>query len=145
MANQERHHEETSNFSKGLLIGMLTGGAVGAAIALLYAPKSGRELRSDISEMTNVYVDKAGDVLNSATERAQQIVNEGRRKADHIIDDARNRASSLLTDAERIVTDARAKAGASGEKIAADVKKNAGKLSDATKAGVDAFKEEMNS
>jgi gas vesicle protein len=29
---------------KGLVIGLMAGGAVGAIIALLYAPKSGREL-----------------------------------------------------------------------------------------------------
>ncbi|MEP7218868.1 MAG: YtxH domain-containing protein, partial [Bacteroidota bacterium] len=47
---------ETSGLSKGLLIGLLTGGAVGAALALLFAPKAGRELRSDISDMTNDYI-----------------------------------------------------------------------------------------
>ena len=80
---------ETSGLSKGLLIGLLTGSAVGAALALLFAPKSGRELRSDISTMTNDYVDKMGDMLDNASERAQQIVNDGRTRAETIIDDAR--------------------------------------------------------
>ena len=45
--------------SKGLLIGFLTGGIVGAAIALLYAPKSGKELRKDIKDKADEFKDEA--------------------------------------------------------------------------------------
>jgi gas vesicle protein len=136
---------ETSGLSKGLLIGLLTGSAVGAALALLFAPKSGRELRSDISNFTGEYVDKAGDLLNSATERAQQIVNEGRKRAEGIVDDARQKASTLLTDAEKIVNDAKAKAGNFTGKVTTDVVDGANKLADAAKAGSEAFKQELRS
>jgi gas vesicle protein len=137
--------EETSGLSKGLLIGLLTGGAVGAALALLFAPKPGRELRSDISDMTNQYIDKASDVLNSANERSREIINEGRTRAEGIIDDAREKASTLLSDAERIVTDARAKATNAGGRVITDVKDGAGKIAEAAKAGTEAFKEELRS
>jgi len=136
-------NDETTGFAKGLLIGMLTGGAVGAALALLFAPKSGRELRSDIQYKTNQYKDKAGELVVAASERAQQIVNEGRKRAETLVDDARERASSLLNDAERIVSDARAKATTGGSKAAGEVKASAGKFADAVKAGTDAFKEEL--
>ncbi|MFD2046358.1 YtxH domain-containing protein [Ornithinibacillus salinisoli] len=36
--------------SKDFLIGTLIGGAVGASLALLFAPKSGKELRGDINQ-----------------------------------------------------------------------------------------------
>ncbi len=36
--------------TKDFLIGTLVGGIVGATTALFLAPKSGKELRSDISE-----------------------------------------------------------------------------------------------
>ena len=39
---------EENNMAKGLMIGFLAGGIVGGIIALLYAPKSGKELRNDI-------------------------------------------------------------------------------------------------
>jgi gas vesicle protein len=135
------YNDETSGLSKGLLIGLLTGGAVGAALALLFAPKSGRELRSDISAVTNDYVDKVGEMMNSATERAQQIVNDGRTRAESIVDEAREKASTLLTDAEKIVADARAKAATTGGSL----KESAARISDAAKAGTEAFKEEMRS
>ncbi|MBC8144856.1 MAG: YtxH domain-containing protein, partial [bacterium] len=124
--------DETSGLSKGLLIGLLTGGAVGASLALLFAPKSGRELRSDITDTTNEYVERVSEMVSSATERAQQIVNDGRERADTIVGEARDRASTLLSDAEKIVSDARAKAGGQASRIA-----------DATKAGSEAFKEEI--
>ena len=136
---------ETAGLSKGLLIGLLTGGTVGAALALLFAPKSGQELRSDISNLTNEYVDKVNEMLNSATERAQQIVNDGRARAEGIIDEARERASTILTDAERIVTDARAKAGNASGRVVGDVRDGANKLADAAKAGAEAFKDELRS
>ncbi|MBC8145500.1 MAG: hypothetical protein H7X80_07930, partial [bacterium] len=61
-----------------------------------------------------------------------QIVNDGRERADTIVGEARDRASTLLSDAEKIVSDARAKAGGQASRIA-----------DATKAGTEAFKEEI--
>jgi gas vesicle protein len=39
---------EENKMAKGLMMGFFVGGIVGAVVALLYAPKSGRELRSDI-------------------------------------------------------------------------------------------------
>ncbi|KXK04649.1 MAG: gas vesicle protein [Chlorobi bacterium OLB4] len=39
---------DDNKMAKGMMIGFITGGIVGSIIALLYAPKSGRELRADI-------------------------------------------------------------------------------------------------
>jgi gas vesicle protein len=125
---------ETSGLSKGLLIGLFTGGALGAALALLFAPKSGRELRTEITDFTNQYIEKAGDTLHSVSERGSEIINEGKHKAEGIVGDAKQMASTLLSDAEKIVNDARAKATGAGSKI-----------SDATKAGSEAFKQELRS
>ncbi|MBS1911293.1 MAG: YtxH domain-containing protein [Bacteroidetes bacterium] len=136
---------ESSGFSKGLLIGIFTGGAIGAALALLFAPKSGRELRSELSEATNKYIDKAGDILNTANERSREIINEGRTRAESIVDDARSKASSLLSDAEKIVNEARAKVASTSAKIAGDMKGQAGKLADAARAGTEAFRDELRS
>jgi gas vesicle protein len=37
--------EDNNRGTKGFLLGLLAGGVVGGIVALLYAPKSGRELR----------------------------------------------------------------------------------------------------
>jgi gas vesicle protein len=42
-----------------VFLGFLAGGAIGAILALLYAPKTGRELRNDIKSRTDEYLDEA--------------------------------------------------------------------------------------
>ncbi len=42
-----------ANRISGIFVSFLIGSAVGGAIALLYAPESGKRLRSDISKKTN--------------------------------------------------------------------------------------------
>jgi gas vesicle protein len=55
----------------------LLGGAVGALAALLFAPKSGRELRSDIADTARKGVDgareKASDYYETSRERATEF------------------------------------------------------------------------
>lgn len=70
----------------------LIGGTVGALVALLFAPKSGRELRGDIADATRKGVDrtretatqigtKAGEYYDSASQRAGEFVGSAREVA----------------------------------------------------------------
>ena len=43
----------------------LIGAGIGAALALLFAPKSGREFRSDIAEMTRKTVRRGGEAAHA--------------------------------------------------------------------------------
>ncbi len=122
--------------AKGFMIGLLTGGLIGAAIALLYAPKSGRELRADIKNKAGEIADDAEQYLTAAKHKAVDIINEGKKKSDQLITDAREKAQTLLTDAERILTDAREKAGT--------VMEEGNRIKNAVKAGVNAYKDERN-
>ncbi len=122
--------------AKGFMIGLLTGGLIGAAIALLYAPKSGRELRADIKNKAGEIADDAEQYLTAAKHKAVDIINEGKKKSDQRITDAREKAQTLLTDAERILTDAREKAGT--------VMEEGNRIKNAVKAGVNAYKDERN-
>jgi gas vesicle protein len=122
------------NTAKGFLFGLIAGGAIGAALALLYAPKSGRELRGDIKKRTDDLVEDAEEYISTAREKAVELINEGKKRADNMISDARKRAEELLHDAEKVLSGAKDKAGGlvgEGEKIR-----------DAMKAGVETFKEE---
>ncbi|MCY9696692.1 YtxH domain-containing protein [Paenibacillus alginolyticus] len=64
-----------SNERKGkdLLIGAVVGGILGAATALLFAPKSGRELRSDIAEQAQVVSDKTVQIASTVSQRTQEV------------------------------------------------------------------------
>ncbi len=96
--------------AKGLIVGFIAGSVVGAVLALLYAPKSGRELRRDIKEKSSEMLDNADEYIARERTKAVDIMNEGKRKSENVVSDARKQAETLMSDAERIITDARGKA-----------------------------------
>ena len=125
---------ESSGIVKGLVVGLIAGGAIGAILALLYAPKSGKELRSEIKEKADNLLEGADDAVKAARSQAGQIVNDAKTRSVQLIDDAKKRADTLLHDADRILSDVRHKGGQAAEEGA--------RLKNAVKAGVDAYKEE---
>jgi len=136
---------EESNVSKGLLIGFLTGGIVGAAIALLYAPKSGKELRQDIKGKTDELIDDAEKYLDVAKEKASLIYNDGKKKSEQLIADAKVKADVLIKDAEKVFTEAKEKAGQAISTGKDTVTNESDKIKNALKAGVDAYKDAKKS
>lgn len=70
----------------------LIGGTIGAIVALLFAPKPGRELRNDIADATRKSVDrtreaaaqigaKAGEYYSTATQKASELAEAAREAA----------------------------------------------------------------
>ncbi len=130
---------ERSDISKGLFLGFLAGGIVGAVVALLYAPKPGRELRRDIRERKDKLVDKAGELLAGGQQAAEEFMNAERDRAKQVMSQAKDRAQSILANAEQTLTDARSKATSAAE----TVKAQGAKVQSAAKAGMDAFRDEL--
>ena len=75
-AMYEPHYEEESG-GGGFLIGLLCGTALGAAIGLMFAPKTGSEIRQTLYESTGDIRRKAYDAYGQATEQVNSIVAEG--------------------------------------------------------------------
>lgn len=123
-----------SNLSKGLLVGFLTGAIVGSAIALLYAPKSGKEFRKDLSGKADEFMDEA-----------EKIFNEGKTKGERLVTDAKQKADALMDEAKKILDDARSKAGEAYATGKDKLNAESGRIKDAVKAGVDTYKESKNS
>jgi len=133
-----------NNVGKGLLIGFLAGGIVGAIAALLYAPKSGKELRQDIKNKTDGYLDDAERFVADARDKARDLINEGKKKSDKLISEAKTKSEELLRDAEKVFNDAKAKSSniiSSGKET---LDAESGRLKEAVKAGVDAYKSTKN-
>jgi len=65
----------------GFGIGLLTGAVIGGAIALLYAPRSGKETRQIIKDKAMGVVDavkeKTGEVIDTVTESASEASRKG--------------------------------------------------------------------
>ena len=124
---------ENNGTLRGFVAGLFTGGVIGASLALLYAPKSGKELRADLKEKADHLIDDADEYLQAAQAKAGQIVSEAKKRSDQLITDAKKKSESLLVDAEKVITDAKQKAGTALEEGT--------RLKGAVKAGVDTFKE----
>ncbi len=129
-----------NNVGKGFLSGFIAGGAVGVVLALLYAPKSGKELRQDIKSKSDGYMDDAEKYIADAKVRAKDLINEGKERSDKIISDAKSKSEQLLHDAEKVFNDAKSKATDIVNTGKSTLETESGKLKDAVKAGVDAYK-----
>ncbi len=64
--------------SGSVLLSFLLGGVVGAGLALLFAPQSGRETRQKIKDLTDDVRDKSAEYVNQAKEKATSLVEEGK-------------------------------------------------------------------
>jgi gas vesicle protein len=122
----------SESMSKGLLVGFLSGAIVGGVVALLYAPKSGKELRQDIKTKSGEFADDVEDYLKDAQGKAKEIIAEGKEKSTSLMSEAKQKAEALMHDAEELLSDAKRKIAGEGTK-----------LKTAVRAGVDAFKEEQ--
>lgn len=108
----EEKEQVNGSYTKGFLVGAVVGGAVGAVLALLFAPKSGRELRRDIADKTGELYDKASHYISKDPDapshgQFEDVVNEGRLRAERIVSSARHQAESLLSNAEQVLRDAK--------------------------------------
>ena len=60
------------------VMGLLTGTVLGAGLGMLFAPKAGSELRSQLSEQAGTVANQASDGYRRATESAGQWAEKGR-------------------------------------------------------------------
>ncbi|MGE5481014.1 MAG: YtxH domain-containing protein [Chloroflexota bacterium] len=128
----------SNDYAKGMLWGALIGGAVGAITALLFAPKSGTELRRDIAETSTNLYGKTSDYLTNVEQQVggalSRTWSEAKTRGASIIDAARRAGENIAGGAENLVEEAKNK-----------VTGKVGNVRDAAKASADAFKSEMNS
>jgi gas vesicle protein len=61
-----------------VLVSFLAGAALGAGLALLYAPKSGREIRGQIGDLTDDAVDKIKEYAREAQEKIKATLEDGK-------------------------------------------------------------------
>ena len=64
--------------SGSVLLSFLLGGVVGAGLALLFAPQSGRETREKIKDLADDVKEKSTEYVKQAKEKAASLVDEGK-------------------------------------------------------------------
>ena len=87
------------------LVYFLIGAGIGAITALLFAPKSGSELRSDIADATKKGLDYARDTGRDIGERASDYYQTGVERAAEYYQTGIERASELTHRSKEAVSD----------------------------------------
>ncbi|MGH9942212.1 MAG: YtxH domain-containing protein [Pyrinomonadaceae bacterium] len=95
---QEPYRREESSMVTQLTC-FLIGGAVGAAVALLFAPKSGRELRGDLADVTRKGVDGARETATQLGEKAGEYYEVSRERAGEFYATAASKAGEVAASA----------------------------------------------
>jgi len=85
--------DETSAATK--LTYLLVGGGIGAVLALLFAPKSGEELRDDIADATRKGIEKSKVAATQIQEKAGEYYEVSREKAGELYQSAADKAGEL--------------------------------------------------
>lgn len=111
--------------------GFLFGGIVGAVVSLLYAPKSGKEIREDIRQRSLEMRDDAEARLELAQKKAEVLLQETTKQLEE-----------LRKEAESAVGELKGVAAGKFEDGKAAVTKETTRIKDAIDASVAAFKEE---
>lgn len=96
----DRSGSEFSSFLSGLLV----GGLVGAAVALLTAPHSGEETRRIIRDRSIELRDQASESLEQAAAdaraRADELTKMAKERADEVTKYAKERTAGIRSQAE---------------------------------------------
>lgn len=94
----EYDREEASAATK--LTYLLVGGGIGAVLALLFAPKSGHELRGDIADATRKGIEKSKETAAQLQEKAGDYYEVSREKAAELYQTAAEKAGELTDKAK---------------------------------------------
>ena len=101
MAEDEK---DCGNFLKGFVI----GGVLGALAGIFFAPKPGKDLRSDLKEKGSEVLKDAKDIYADAGMKAKEIIEETKhqagelkKEADRHLSEARQKAKEILARGEK--------------------------------------------
>jgi gas vesicle protein len=134
--------KEENGLGKGLIIGFITGSIVGSVVALLFAPKSGKELRTDIREKSEEWWKETEDIIDRAKDKASDIINEGKKKSENLVAEAKVKVDALIKEAEEIIDGAKSKTGEILNDGIDTINKKGERLKSAIKAGIETYKNE---
>jgi gas vesicle protein len=104
------YDERAQSTSSGFITGLLTGMVCGGVLALLFAPKAGRELRGDLNESMGSARDVMGrryrevaERASAAAERASAAMGQVQQKAQGMAADARDFVQSKMNQGREAV------------------------------------------
>jgi gas vesicle protein len=81
---------------KNMIVGAIAGAVLGTVTALLLAPKSGRELRSDIAQGYQNVSEKTQQLASNTAEATQQVVKQVGNRASEWIGKAKDLTTQVV-------------------------------------------------
>jgi gas vesicle protein len=100
------------NKDNSALVGALmlvAGGIIGAGVALLFAPQSGKKTRRDISRYSKKVRRQTEDVIDEFSGNVQGMVEAVGEKAEDILDKGKDLAYEAKKDLLRAIEEGQAK------------------------------------
>lgn len=94
-----RDYDEGSSAATKLTY-LLVGGGIGAILALLFAPKSGVELREDIADATRKGLEKSKEAAAHLQEKAGEYYEVSRERAGELYEVATEKAGAIADKAK---------------------------------------------
>ncbi|UZJ77524.1 YtxH domain-containing protein [Fictibacillus sp. KU28468] len=92
--------KDKTNFTKGVLV----GGLVGAATALLLTPKSGKEMRRDLSNQTSNLKEKTIQMKDEAKLKTRLGTMAGKEKASNMVGSVKDITSQMTSQAKEKIS-----------------------------------------
>lgn len=83
---------------------LLIGGGIGAILALLFAPKSGHELRGDIKDATKKGIDRSREAAQQLSDRAGEYYEATRERASELYTQAAGRVGEVAQSAREVAS-----------------------------------------
>jgi gas vesicle protein len=101
-------------------MGFLIGGVIGAVAGILFAPKAGKELRSDIKEKGNEVLKDGKEIYLDASMRVKEIAEEAKHQAKELKKEADRQLSAACRKTKEILTHGEKKEAEAGEAVKGD-------------------------
>ena len=98
MGHDDYRRDSGDNISTRLTY-LLIGGGIGAVLALLFAPKSGHELRGDIADATRKGIDRSREAAQQLGDRAGEYYEATRGRAAELYSQAAERVGEVAQSA----------------------------------------------
>jgi len=88
---------------------LMAGGIIGAGVALLFAPQSGKRTRRDIARLSRKVKQQATDAVDEFSETVHDMVDSVSDKAADLLDRGKDLARSAKKDVLKVIEEGQAR------------------------------------